>query len=182
MQLNETTMNRLLICTIFVFVVLNLLCINLNAQQKLNFNIGYELHESWWEGQKDERVIKACIKYRFINIIESGIELGHTRFNNQQSATFNQNVLYYALRLNLQLAPLIFKAENPKLDVYLSGKYGGYHVFFGELWSNYYSTVNYPDYGGYLGVKVPVFKFLGVYAEGGFGNLSNFQFGLNFTL
>lgn len=165
-------------------LVLYLLCISASAQQNMSINLGVERHESWVGDPAYNPVVKINLKYMPVNYIEPGIEFGYSRFNSKLLASFNPHAVYYALKINLHIFPLIVQDYDGRFSLYLNGKYGGHYIFFeiDEGWAEVYPRQNRPDYGVYLGATYRITSKFGIYAEGGYGNLSFYQVGLNFLL
>lgn len=162
-----------------IVTILFTLGYNCHAQQKSSVKIGVEIHDSWVEVPAHYIVTKVGFKYRIIPSIEPGIELGYAKFTSDQLSDFQANVPFYAIRLNILLLPLFSTAEESKFDPYISGKYGAYYPFFKEPYTNFFPQNMRPDYGAYLGMVYSFSRYIGIYIEGGYGNLSYYQLGLN---
>jgi hypothetical protein len=63
------------------------------------------------------------------------------------------------------------------MELYLTGKYGGYCVLSKEEY--YPKRKNNSDYGIYVGLALYPFEHLRIFAEYGYGNKTNLQFGLS---
>jgi hypothetical protein len=111
--------------------------------------------------------------YGHNNFLESGIYLGYTNFTNydattdlnQNIQTYTSNAFFYGVNTNLQILPLLKPAQEPRLDLYISGKVG--LLSFVAPKESVLSGSTF-DASFYLGASYFVFRNLGLYAEYGF--------------
>lgn len=171
-------MNRL-----FFIFSLNLLLLVFSpeafAQSRANIRIGGSLYDSWVSDKNNYFAVKASFNYRVLDFIEPGIELGYSKFSSSISS-FNPNAVYYLFKVNTYFTDLIFRGNDThRFETYVALKYGGYYAFITDEYIDVLERENRPDYGLYLGIQYMIFRHIGIYAEGGFGNICNIQFGAN---
>ena len=126
-------------------------------------------------------LVKTEVNYGINNFIEIGGGLGYSPsivINDKKSSqTYSQrsNIFIYGLNVNFHLLPLVVKSKDFRIDLYSSGKIGGY-------FTNLKSKSNYTgvDYGIYAGAAFYFSKHLGIFGEYGFGNKTNLRYGLSF--
>jgi len=169
-------MKRIILC---LALSLGLTTISLGQNKSLNnrqsFKLGYsntpELAN--WSSKLMSNNLWLEGNYGYNNFLESGIYLGYTNYTNYDATTgLNQNIqtyisnaFFYGVNTNLQILPLLKLAQEPRLDLYISGKVG--LLSFVSPKESALSGSSF-DARFYMGASYFLFSKLGLYAEYGF--------------
>ena len=109
--------------------------------------------------------------YGHNKFFETGIYLGYTNFSNitkpteEIIQTYTTNALFYGVNTNFHIMPLFNFADEPRFDVYISGKAGLVSYIAPK---SYIRNGTSFDAGVYGGISFYVFRHLGLFAEYGF--------------
>ncbi|HZJ73831.1 MAG TPA: hypothetical protein VFC87_03410, partial [Perlabentimonas sp.] len=111
--------------------------------------------------------------YGHSKFLESGIYLGYTNFSNIDITENNQiitssnisNAFFYGVNTNFHIMPLFNFANEPRFDVYISGKTGFVSYIAPK---SYILNGTSFDAGVFGGINYYIFRRLGVYAEYGY--------------
>jgi|GEM_PF-160555 len=125
---------------------------------------------------------RAEVNYGLYNFLEIGTYLGYSKhpsyFRDETGVGITRDPApFYGLSTSLHVLPFIVKKKDFWIDLYLTGKYGGYCVLSKEGF--YPGRKNISDYGIYGGLALYPFEHLGLFAEYGLGNKTNLRFGLS---
>ena len=104
--------------------------------------------------------------YHVNRYLETGAYLGYATHRthityHQVYGYENYSVYLYGMNANFQILPLMVASDNLKLNTYITGKLGGYHI---STLKRNGMTINLG-----LGISYLVFKHFGLFAEYGYG-------------
>ncbi len=101
---------------------------------RLSFKLGYNKTPLLprWNSKLMDNNLWIEGNYGYKNFLESGIYLGYTNYTNldaptdinQNTQSYISNALFYGVNTNLQIIPLLNIAQEPRFDLYISGKVG----------------------------------------------------------
>ena len=117
----------------------------------------------------------------FNNTVEGGVYIGYSKFKLFDSINYSQrcHTPFYGINFNLHIFPF-FENFNTKLDLYLTGKFGGYYFMSP---ANFYMRGSNVEYGLGAGLSYYLVKHFGPYIEYSWGNyFFNDEFKLRFGL
>ncbi|MFA5648873.1 MAG: hypothetical protein WC951_11265 [Bacteroidales bacterium] len=109
--------------------------------------------------------------YGHSKFFESGVYLGYTNFSNYTKPTeeilqaYTTNAFFYGVNTNFHIMPLLNFTNEPRFDVYISGKIG---LLSFDAPKNTNITGTQLDAAINIGASYFIFRHLGVYAEFGF--------------
>lgn len=191
-----------IIITVIIFTFFlsekKVFCQNDVAPDKWNCKIGYSQYsflgtkKAIQENTTYTPVLKAQFNYAFLKYLDAGFYTGYTSIKSETEPVIisetppigyegyivNSDVLFYGINANFHIIPLIFNKKTYPFDIYISGKYGGFYMFTEK--NGYPERGHTPDYGIYAGAAFYLGKHFGIFGEYGFGNYSDYQFGLSF--
>jgi hypothetical protein len=175
---------------ILLLIVFNATAQNYSIKDRWNIRLGYSQYPMEYFDHVPKN-FRAELNYGLLDFLEVGAYLGYSRHetleqttsSNADSVSFYFNVEdasvpSYGLSTSIHLFPFILKKENFWIDLYLTGKYGGYCVLSKEGYSP--GRKNNSDYGVYGGLALYPFEHLGLFAEYGYGNKTDLRFGLSY--
>ena len=114
---------------LIVYFAISLITLDIFASDKLNFKLGYSYKamDDWMFNNGNYGQLTLDGNYKWKNYTGAGAYFGCTRsYIYPQYKRVNSYV--YGLSSNLHIFPLILKSDNLKVDIYLTGKVGGYHI------------------------------------------------------
>jgi hypothetical protein len=160
---------------------------NIKANYKSYPTLGYsEIREAYTPTYNLEA------NYGILRFLETGI---YTGFAQTKSRIINEileddwldvthkkaPVMFYGITTNIHLFPFFIKKENFWIDIYLSGKLGGFFIFSEE--SGIHTSPerkNTFEYGYFGGLSLYLGKHWGIYGEYGKSNFIKSRMGLSF--
>jgi hypothetical protein len=163
---------------------------NYSIKDRWNIRLGYSQYPKEYLNRVPKN-FRAEINYGLFNFLEIGAYLGYSQHktieystnSNTDSVSYFITVIKdaaapsYGVSTSLHVLPFILKRNDFWIDLYLTGKYGGYCILSKEGY--YPKRKNNPDYGIYGGLAIYPFKHLGLFTEYGFGNKTDLRFGLS---
>jgi hypothetical protein len=161
---------------------------NYSLKDRWNIQLGYGTYPSDYSSSVPG-IYTLGVNYGVLDFLEVGAYMGYGQLKTfEHSNSIGNKVEYqnikdapalsYGLKSSLHILPFIVKKKDFWLDLYLTGKYGGYTIFSKEGYTP--SRKILPDYGIYGGVAVYPLKHVGLFGEYGYGNKTNLRFGLSF--
>jgi hypothetical protein len=148
---------------------------NSYLNDRLSLKLGYNKTPllSNWKSKLMDNNLWIEGNYGHNNFLESGIYLGYTNCTNydtpteqdQNIQTYISHALFYGVNTNLQIIPLLNIAQEPRFDLYISGKLGLVSFIAPKQ-----SVINGSAFNAsiHLGVGYFFTRKFGVYAEYGF--------------
>ena len=142
---------------------------------RLNFKLGYSKIPSLsrYNGELLKGTLWLEGNFGHSKLFESGVYLGYTNFSDMYITENHQiitspkisNAFFYGVNTNFHIMPLFNFANEPRIDVYISGKAG-----FGSFISpkHFFLSGTSFDAGVFGGINYYIFRRLGVYAEYGY--------------
>jgi hypothetical protein len=159
---------------------------NYTIKSRWNIRLGFAQYPKEYFDHVPKN-FRAEINYGLLDFLEVGASLGYSQYNSMEQSTnssgtnfltiVNAPTTSYGLSSSVHLFPFILKKKDFWMDLYLTGKYGGYCILSKEGY--YPKRKNNPDYGIYGGLALYPFEHLGLFAEYGYGNRTNLRFGLS---
>lgn len=155
----------------------SMICSGQNTYQNnwQSFKIGYSKTPELanWSNKLMNNNLWIEGNYGYKNFLESGIYLGYTNYTNydaatdinQNTQTYISNALFYGVNTNLQILPLLNIAQEPRFDLYISGKVGLVSFIAPKQ-----SVINGSAFNTSINLGLGYFftRKFGVYAEYGF--------------
>jgi hypothetical protein len=178
------------IYSLFAIILLLFVCDaaaqNFSIKERWTIRLGYSQYPGKTFGMYNN--FRAELNYGILNFAEIGAYGGYSEYENYpiptEADTMGVGGLMeyaptpsYGVSASVHLLPLVLKRTDFWMDLYVSGKYGGYCVLSKEGY--YPKRKNVADYGIYGGLAVYPSEHIGLFAEYGYGNKTNLRFGLS---
>lgn len=148
------------------------------AQSNCSFKVGVSLIDSYIEDPQNHVVYNVDFSYKPVEFLQTSLSVGYCRFASNYITSYKGNGVFYAL--DFDFYPLYFtKFSMEKLEPYIGVRLGGYNTYLKGTFSHISNRLRY-DYGAYAGINFQFSEHVGLYLEGGYGNIRNFQLGMKF--
>jgi len=163
---------------------------NYSIKDRWTLKLGYSPYKEDYMNYKPQN-FRAEINYGLFDYLEIGAYLGYSQYATSEplsgsgSTVQYINVLYapapsYGVSTSFHILPLFLKKNDFWMDLYVTGKFGGYTILSKEGYDHYPEHKNAIDYGVYGGLAVYPLKHIGLFVEYGYGNKTNLRFGLSY--
>jgi hypothetical protein len=167
--------------------------IEVNAQSysikdRMNWKVAYSSYPILgihFSGRTFTPTFQTEVNYGVLNFLEVGAYTGYCSIKTSPKtsdpgfiSSIDANTFFYGLNANVHLLPFLLKTEKFRIDLYASGKCGGFYRASAEnMWPERGHTL---DYGLYAGTAFYLGEHFGLFGEYGLGNTTNHRFGLSF--
>jgi hypothetical protein len=163
---------------------------NYSIKDRWTLKLGYSPYKLEYMDHKPQN-FRAEVNYGLLDYLEVGAYLGYNRSQtSEQTISSDPIVKYcnildaptpsYGLSTSLHVLPFFVKKKDFWMDLYVTGKVGGYTILSKKGYDHYPERKNGFDYGVYGGLTVYPLKHIGLFAEYGYGNKTNMRFGLSY--
>jgi hypothetical protein len=146
-----------------------------NIKHRWHINAGYSISSGKWAkfDPYREKRYNLELNYGILNNIEAGIYGGYSRIMmwEQVSPTgflgAQRDAILYGINCNFQLLPYLFKKDDLRFDLYITGKVGGVKIR---------TSKSYEEHCLGVGATVYLFKNMGFFGEYYYGKFYNKPF------
>jgi hypothetical protein len=175
-----------IVTIVLILFVVDSTAQNYSIKDRWNIRLGYAQYPERTFGMYNN--FRAELNYGILNFAEIGAYAGYSEYENYQLPTESDTIGVggliefaptpsYGISASVHLLPFFLKRKDFWMDIYLTGKYGGYCVLSKKGY--YPERKNISDYGIYGGLALYTFNHAGLFAEYGYGNKTNLRFGLS---